>query len=169
MNLIRLLLVATLMIGLVACGGGGSSSDSSSDVVDGGDTGGDSGAGSDSGSGGDASETDLSGTYLGMQSLVLSLGGVSDVAEIEAIVTVSGNNILIDPLTANGSIANNTFVATTNRTSTQAGLTCQFLLTYQGSITFESLNGNISGTAICDQGAGNETLDVSGTISANRS
>ena len=162
MNLIRLLLVATLMIGMAACGGGGSSSDSSGDVVDNGETGG------DSGSGGDAGSADFSGTYLGMQNLVLSLGGVSDVAEIDAIVTVSGNNILIDPLTANGSIANNTFVATTNRTSTQAGLTCQFLLTYQGSITFESLSGNISGTAICDQGAGNETLDVSGTISANR-
>lgn len=103
-----------------------------------------------------------------MQSLVLSLGGVTEVAEIDAMVTVSGNNILIDPLTANGSIANNSYVATTNRTRTEAGLTCQFLLTYRGDITFASLNGDISGTAICDQNGGNETLDVSGTISADR-
>ena len=99
---------------------------------------------------------------------MLSSGDVSDVAEIVADVSVNGSAILIDPLTANGSIANNRFVATTNRTSTQGGLTCQFLLTYEGDISFESLDGTISGTAICDQGAGNETLDVSGTISATR-
>jgi len=116
-----------------------------------------------------AGTSDLSGSYIGTQNLVLSLGGVSEVADIEAIVTVTGNAILIDPLTANGSIAANTFVATTNRTSTQGGLTCQFLLTYQGDISFVSLSGNISGTAICDQGEGNQTLDVTGTISANRS
>jgi len=94
---------------------------------------------------------EFDGAYSGMQTLVLSLGGVDDVAEIAADVTVSGSSILIDPLTANGSIANNTFIATTNRTSTQGGLTCQFLLTYEG-----------------DEGGGNQTLDVTGTISATR-
>ncbi len=155
MNAIKFsLLTITLML-LVACGGGGSSSDSTD------------GGGSDPDPMPDP--TDLSGTYNGEQSLILSLGGISETANIDANVTVTGNNILIDPLTANGSVANNSFVATTNRTSTQNGLTCQFLLTYRGSITRESLSGNITGTAICNQSGTNQTLDVTGTVTATRS
>ena len=158
--LLRSAFFSVFMVLAVACGGGGSSSDDS--------------APDDSNSVADQSPPsvdvagEFDGAYSGMQTLVLSLGGVDDVAEIAADVTVSGSSILIDPLTANGSIANNTFIATTNRTSTQGGLTCQFLLTYEGDISFESLNGNIEGTAICDEGGGNQTLDVTGTISATR-
>jgi len=153
---LRLFSVSILFLAAVACGGGSSSSEESTPDNNT-DTGGD-----------NPPTTGLDGTYNGMQNLVLSLDGVSEVAEIVADVTVNGNSILIDPLTANGSIANDMFIATTNRTSTQGGLTCQFLLTYEGDISFESLNGTISGTAICDQGQGNETLDVTGNISATR-
>ena len=158
--LLRSALFSVFMVLAVACGGGGSSSDDS--------------APDDSNSVADQSPPsgdvagEFDGAYSGMQTLVLSLGGVDDIAEIAAEVTVNGSSILIDPLTANGSIANNTFIATTNRTSTQGGLTCQFLLTYEGDISFESLNGDIQGTAICDEGEGNQTLDVTGTISATR-
>ena len=154
---LRLFAISILIFTAVACGGGGSSSDDS--IVD--DT-------DNSGDNGNPAPNGFDGSYTGMQSLVLSFDGVSDIAEIVADVTVNGSSILIDPLTANGSIANGTFIATTNRTSTQAGLTCQFLLTYEGDISFESLNGIIGGTAICDQGTGNEILDVTGTISATR-
>ena len=139
-----------MLIGVTACGGGDSTSNDS-----------------DAGSG-NPDPMGLDGSYTGMQNLMLNLGGVSEIAELEALVTVTGNNILIDPLTANGSIANDTFVATTNRTSTQGGLTCQFLLTYRGDISLESLSGDITGTAICDQGEGNQTLNVTGSISATR-
>ncbi len=168
MNAIKLLLVTITLMLLVACGGGGSSSDSA-----GGDSGGGTDAGGADGGGSNPDPmpdpNDLSGSYSGSQSLVLSLGGINETANIDADVTVTGNNILIDPLSANGSIANDTFVATSNRTSTQSGLTCQFLLTYRGDITRESLSGNITGTAICNQSGTNQTLDVTGTVTANRS
>lgn len=158
MNVIRLFLVTITAMLLVACGGGGSSSDST----------GDSDGGTGSGSDPMPNANDLSGMYTGTQNLVLSLAGTSQTTNIDANVTVTGNNILIDPLTANGSVANNTFVATSNRTSTQAGLTCQFLLTYNGSIIQASLTGTITGTAVCNQDGTNQTLDVTGTISADR-
>ena len=158
MSKLRLFIVSILIIiAVAACGGGDSSSEGSNEdntdnAVD----------------NENLASNGFDGSYNGMQNLVLSFDGVSEVAEIVADVTVDGNSILIDPLTANGLIANGTFIATTDRISTQGGLTCQFLLTYQGDISFEVLNGTISGTAICDQGVGNETLDVSGTISATR-
>ena len=154
---------------MVACGGGGSSSDSAND---GGDSGGGSDGGSGSDGGGDSSDpdpNDFSGAYKGTQSLILSMGAISETANIDANVTVNGQAILIDPLSANGSISSESFVATTNRTSTQNGLTCQFLLTYRGSINRDSLSGNVTGSAICNQSGGSQTLDVTGTVSASRS
>ncbi len=159
MSQLKLFIAAMLIFSVVACGGGGSSSDDSVAESNGQE---------EEAANENPAPNGLDGSYNGTQNLLLSSGDVSDVAEIVADVSVNGSSILIDPLTANGSIANNRFVATTNRTSTQGDLTCQFLLTYEGDISFESLDGIISGTAICDQGSGNETLDVSGTISATR-
>lgn len=166
MGLIRLFFLTIVLMLMVACGGGGSSSDSSS----GGDTGGGTtDGGTDPDPGPDPDPNDFSGVYNGSQSLVLSMGAISETANIDANVTVTGNAILIDPLSANGSISSGSFVATTNRTSTQNGLTCQFLLTYRGTISRESLSGDITGTAICNQSGGSQTLNVTGTVSANRS
>jgi len=141
---LKSIFILVITLGLVACGDSDSSSEDS---------------------GMDDSVQSMV-TYSGTQSLILSSNGVSDTTEIEASVTISGDEILIDPLSASGSVADDEFVAITNRTSTYEGLTCQFLLTYRGTISDQTVSGNISGTAKCDDN--DDDQDVIGTISALR-
>ena len=107
--------------------------------------------------------------YTGTQNLILSAEGESQTTEIQATIRVNVEQITIEPLSASGSIAEGNFVAISNRQSSHDGLTCQFLLTYRGTVNDSSVSGSITGSAVCDGDDEGVTQEVIGTVTASRS
>lgn len=140
------LLVLLFSLGLTACGGGGS--------------------------GGGSGGSPFDGNYNGVATVVFSAPGIPNSTElITTNFTISGTTIAITDGEISGTGTLNpdgSFSIPFSGIDTLDGITCQLNLTFTGTVSGNTVTGNVSGSAPCSGFGISVTVAIQGSFSANR-